>query len=262
MRRACSASSASRRTPRRSLAANAVAGLRRRPGLPPAVGDPPGARQPARVVIAAPYVETAVAFGSGLRPARAVAARAACGLRPRPDVRGLRARAQARRRLEAAARSRLSGILRRAVRRVGAEAGVEADPARHDRALDRAAEGPQASVRLSDQGRAELREDVTGSRPAARRPVCFATSQCTIGNARGRKRQQRVAIGRVLGVRCTASACLPASRRQSVELPLHFLAHPVGGGCRRFREDAEILRAGSRESPACSGSARSRRGAW
>ena len=166
------------------------------------------------VVIAAPYVETAIAFGGG------------CGL-PEQWLRELLRFAPAGRparpgRTSASSTDRGSGgsiaaypEYRRDDARalVAAQAASKRRAARHDRGARTGARAQDLHAARRQRRRRPSRRRSTG-RPAGRvAPVVLRDLAPHVSNARVRKRQHRVAIGRVARRSSTASACLPASRR-------------------------------------------------
>ncbi len=120
------------------------------------------------VVVAAPYIETAVAFGAGCGLERGVAAAAAAlcaaGRRARP-----RRRAQDRSAVEAAHRSRLSRVLRDDAGCVGAAASYRRRARREMMRDARSARAAARSSRSSNKGVDAIAKAITDSRPDASR---------------------------------------------------------------------------------------------
>ena len=144
------------------------------------------------VVIAAPYVETAVAFGAACGLVRGVDSRAAA---VRADARPARPRARSASSIAAG-----SPVLDRGypeycaamLEALGAEAGVEARPARMRWRCSTGRKGRKV-FRLSEKGVERAREDRYWQPAGRAAPVCFATSQRTkviraSGNASSRSR--------------------------------------------------------------------------
>ena len=184
------------------------------------------------IVIAAPYTETAVAWG------------AAAGLdedwirellrfAPKPDYRALGERTEDGSRLEARPRARLRGILRRNAENLDAESAVEAPAAR----CRRAAASPERAQDLPAQRRRRRGAGKGGYwQPGGRAaPVCFDTSQRTnvtraSGNASIRSRS---ALYSAFGIRLLL--ILEHRLVDQIQLPLHLLPHPVRRRRGRFR---------------------------